>query len=32
MLDHGELRKVVDNIEDKKNDRRVNFSTKHLAA
>jgi len=32
MLDHGELREVVDNIEDKKNNRRVNFATKHPAA
>ncbi len=32
MLDHGELREVVDNIEDKKDNRRVNFTTKHLAA
>ena len=32
MLDHGELREVVDNIEDKKDNRRVNFITKHLAA
>src|SRR6266498_2002040 len=32
MLDHGELRKVVDNIEDKKDSRRVNFATKHPAA
>ncbi len=32
MLDHGELREVVDNIEDKKDSRRVNFTTKHLAA
>src|SRR6266540_2572149 len=32
MLDHGELRKVVDSIEDKKNNRRVNFTTKHPAA
>src|SRR6266511_1183042 len=32
MLDHGELREVVDNIEDKKDNRRVNFATKHLAA
>src|SRR6266540_4131339 len=29
MLDHGELREVVDNIEDKKDNRRVNFATKH---
>ncbi len=32
MLDHGELREVVDNIKDKKDNRRVNFATKHLAA
>src|SRR6266498_5259534 len=32
MLDHGELREVVDNIEDKKDNRRVNFTTKHPAA
>ncbi len=32
MLDHGELRKAVDNIEDKKDNRRVNFATKHPAA
>ncbi len=32
MLDHDELREVVDNIEDKKNNRRVNFATKHPAA
>src|SRR6266498_1130665 len=32
MLDHSELRKVVDNIKDKKDNRRVNFMTKHLAA
>ncbi len=32
MLDHGELREVVDNIEDKKDNRRVRFNTKHLAA
>jgi len=31
MLDHGELKEVVDNIEDKKDNRRVNFITKHLA-
>src|SRR6266542_6363549 len=31
MLDHGELREVVDNIEDKKDNRRVNFA-KHPAA
>ena len=32
MFDHGELRKVVDNIKDKKDNRRVNFATKHSAA
>ena len=32
MLDHSELREVVDNIEDKKDNRRVNFTTKHPAA
>jgi len=32
MLDHGELREVVDSIENKKDNRRVNFTTKHLAA
>ncbi len=32
MLDHGELREVVDNIEDKKDNRWVNFITKHSAA
>jgi len=32
MLDHGKLREVVDNIEDKKDNRRVNFTTKHPAA
>ncbi len=31
MLDHGELREVVDNIEDKKDNRQVNFITKHPA-
>src|SRR6266542_784993 len=31
MLDHGELREVVDNIKDKKDNRRVNFATKHPA-
>src|SRR6266511_5462156 len=29
MLDHGELKEVVDNIKD---NRRVNFTTKHPAA
>jgi len=32
MLDHGELREVVDNIEDKKDNRQVNFATKHPEA
>ncbi len=32
MLDHGELREVVDNIEDKKDNQRINFATKHPAA
>src|SRR6266498_5019336 len=32
MLNHSELREVVDNIEDKKNNRRVNFATKHPVA
>jgi len=32
MLNYGELREVVDNIEDKKNNRRVNFAAKHPAA
>jgi len=32
MLDHGELRKVVNNIKDKKDNRRVNFAIKHPAA
>ena len=32
MLDHNELREVVDNIEDKKDNRQINFTTKHLAA
>src|SRR6266545_5809429 len=32
MFDHGELREVVDNIKDKKDNRRVNFITKHPAA
>ena len=31
MLDHGELREVVDNIEDKKDNRRINFITKYSA-
>ncbi|SRR6266540_1725580 len=32
MLDHDELREVVDNIEDKKDNRRVNFTIKHPVA
>ncbi len=32
MLDHSELWEVIDNIEDKKDNRRVNFTTKHPAA
>ncbi len=32
MLDHGELKEIVDSIENKKDNRRVNFTTKHLAA
>jgi len=32
MLDHGELREVVDNIENKKDNWRINFVTKYLAA
>ncbi len=32
MLDHGELREVVDSIENKKDNRRVNFTIKHPAA
>ncbi len=32
MLDHGKLKEVVDNIKDKKDNRRVNFTTKHPAA
>ncbi len=31
MLDYGELRKVVDNIEDKKDGWRINFITKYPA-
>jgi len=31
MFDHGELREVVDNIKDKKDNRQVNFATKHPA-
>ncbi len=32
MLDHDELREVVDNIEDKKDNRWVNFTTKYPTA
>ena len=32
MLDHGELREVINNIEDKKDNRWVNFITKHPTA
>ena len=32
MLNHGKLREIVDNIEDKKDNRQVNFMIKHLAA
>ncbi len=32
MLDHDELREVVDNIEDKKDNWRINFATKHPVA
>ncbi len=32
MLNHGELREVVDNIEDKKDNRWVNFTTKYPVA
>src|SRR6266496_1237553 len=32
MLDYGELREVVDNIKDKKDNRQVDFATKHPAA
>ncbi len=32
MLDHDELREVVDNIEDKKDRRHINFATKHPTA
>ncbi len=32
MLDHGELREVVKNIKDKKDNRRINFVIKHPAA
>ncbi len=32
MLNHGELREVVDNIKDKKDRWNINFVTKHLAA
>src|SRR6266542_6785722 len=31
MLNHGELREAVDNIEDKKDNRQVNFATKYPA-
>ena len=32
MLNHGELREIINNIEDKKDNRRVNFTTWHPAA
>ncbi len=32
MLDHSELREVIDNIEDKKDNKWVNFTTKHPVA
>ncbi len=32
MLDYSELKKVVDNIENNKNNRWINFITKHPAA
>ncbi len=32
MLDHSELREVVDSIENKKDNRKVNFTIKHPAA
>jgi len=32
MLDHDELREVVDSIEDKKDRRHVNFAAKHPTA
>ena len=32
MLDHSELREVVDNIEDKKDNKRINFITKYPIA
>ncbi len=32
MLDHDELREVIDNIEDKKDNWRINFTAKHPAA
>ncbi len=32
MLDHDKLRKVIDNIEDKKDNWRINFVTKYPAA
>jgi len=31
MLDYGELREVIDNIEDKKDGQYINFIAKHLA-
>jgi len=31
MLDHDELREVVDNIKDKKDNQQINFATKHPA-
>ncbi len=30
MLDHGELKEVVDNIKDKKDNWQINFTAKHL--
>ncbi len=32
MLDHGELKEVVDNIKDNKNNWWINFATKHPVA
>jgi len=32
MLNHDELREVVDNIKDKKDNKRVNFAVKHPTA
>ena len=32
MLDHDELREVVDNIKDKKDNQWINFATKHPTA